>query len=162
MSKQRSQTIRNKQPTTHNPHHSKMRSVLLISATLVLLVGGFCVYWKLQPNTPGVVSKSEHQDPIPPLKPTTQTGTPMKDGTGAWFQEFDENTGRLTRQFRASRYSPQQSGTVLVDKPEVWFYGTNQQTMQVIGTDGEVEVKNPPELTAKNTDNAPPAPPSRG
>ncbi|HEX4796271.1 MAG TPA: hypothetical protein VH370_20950 [Humisphaera sp.] len=140
-----------------------MRSILLITATLMILVGGFFVYWRMQPSTPAVQSlKSQQHDPIPTIAPTTQGYGAMKEGTGAWFEEFDETTGRLTRKFRAEHYSPQQSGTVLVDKPEVWFYGANQQTMQVIGTDGEVEVKNPPELTAKNTDNAPPAPPSRG
>jgi hypothetical protein len=44
----------------------------------------------------------------------------------------------------------------------VWIYGANRQQVQIVGNDGEVVVKNLPDLTSKSKDNAPPAPPSRG
>lgn len=142
-----------------------MRSFLLVIGTLVVLIGGFAAYWFLQPpSRAGQNIGREHID-VPPLKKTDPTLNRLRPGTNAWFMEFDAVTGDLVRKFRATEYLPQNNGTILVKKPEVWFYSPNHQQVHLTGVDGEIVMKDMPDLSVDSPlphDKAPPAPPNRG
>jgi len=141
-----------------------MRSFLLVIGTLVVLIGGFAAYWFLQPpSRAGQNIAKEHVD-VPPLK-QGDSHNRLRPGSNAWFMEFDAVTGDLVRKFRATEYLPQNNGTILVKKPEVWFYSPNHQQVHLSGVDGEIVMKDMPDLSVDSSlphDKAPPAPPSRG
>src|SRR5947209_12927515 len=113
-----------------------MRTFLLLFLTCLIIGGAFLGYWAGQPETPATRRRS--RDPgIPQLDPAAeQSSQKLKTGFGVWLKEFDAVTGELTRKFRAEEYVPQNNGTVLVKKPEVWIYGANKQQIQIIGNDG--------------------------
>ena len=141
-----------------------MRSFLLVICTLLVLIGGFAAYWFLQPPSRAGQNIAKEQVDVPPLK----QGDPhnrLRPGTNAWFMEFDAVTGDLVRKFRATEYLPQNNGTILVKKPEVWFYSPNHQQVHLSGIDGEIVMKDIPDLSVDSAlphDKAPPAPPNRG
>lgn len=138
------------------------RTAVLLLVTFLLISGGFFVYTKLQPTTKAIDAKTRSVE-VPGAKPAGEhIGPGIQEGQGVWLREFDPITGEQTRTFRAIEYVPQKNGTVLVKKPEVWFFGSNKQQVQITGTDGEVVVKDAPDLTSKSKDNSPPAPPNRG
>src|SRR5687768_743642 len=122
-----------------------MRTVLLLLGTMVLLLGGFAVYWYMQPAD---ISRS-----AAPVATTQRAAKPVQDGettytvrgaSNVWLKEFDE-TRRLTNQFRAAEFHPQKEGFVRVSRPEAHFFLKGGQWIRVIGEDGDVVVSGLPE-----------------
>ena len=142
-----------------------MRSFLLILATLVLIGGGFAVYFYMQPSI--VVPESERvakrKGPASrPVRPQEESAL-IGSGSSGWVKRYNPKTGELASQFRAAHYNPQKDGTILVDRPEAEFVLDGGRLLRVDGRDGNVIF---PQRTDENADplhgGMQQAPPSRG
>lgn len=139
-----------------------MRSVILVIITAIGLAGLFVAYWTMQPLNslvrPGgsgaqrvraVATSGPHMDVFHP-------------GDQIWLKQYDDN-GQLSSKFRGTEYLPQPDGTVLVMNPVAQFFLANHQRIDVRGTDGNVIVKDRPDLAHNAFSNPGPlSPPSRG
>ena len=139
-----------------------MRSVILVIITAVGLAGLFVAYWTMQPLNsivkPGA-SGAEQMRRVAARGPHMDVFHP---GDQIWLKQYDDN-GQLSSKFRGTEYLPQPDGTVLVMNPVAQFFLANHQRIDVRGTDGNVIVKDRPDLAHNAFANPGPlSPPSRG
>jgi hypothetical protein len=136
-----------------------MRKSLPIFVTLAL-IGAFFVYLhfqpKVRPSQTGVAAPTETES----TATTTNSGVLVGPGTGAWVTQFDRATGKLAYQFRAVAYDHRPDGTYRVNAPEIEFFLSDGQIVNVKGTDGIVRVA--PEADRATMTGAPPEPPRYG
>jgi len=117
-----------------------MRSILLMIATVVLLAGGFFVYWQFQPRETRVGHATDGGPAITPGAPErNDAGTQFGSGEQGWIYSYDKN-GRLSSQFRAAQYQPQRNDLVHVRLPEAVFFMGGGQKVQITGKTGNVIV----------------------
>src|SRR4051812_15079961 len=139
-----------------------MRTAILVFGTVALLIGGFVVYWAMQPDSvarPQSITEAATRKAEPlPQDGSTYT---VKGGKNVWLKEFDLNR-RLTNQFRAEQFVPQKEGFVRVTKPEAHFFLRNGQWIRVTGVTGDVIVSGMPEQGSDPFQSAGGAAPSRG
>ncbi len=116
-----------------------MRSLLIILATMLVLAGGFFVYFWLQPDTR--VLRPETNVKIAPLtQPSSYDGSAtqptIREGEGAWLKHFDDKTLALSYEFRGKTFTPQKNGTVDVDQPQARFYLDHGRLLTIEGKNG--------------------------
>lgn len=134
-----------------------MRTFLLISGTLALLVGIFIGYSMTQTGSA-------------PLPPGYGAGEPVAlpdvreaiigRGEQAWVKVFNENW-EVASQFRAAEYDPRRDGRVQVAQPESIFFLSGGELIRVRGREGVVVMSRLPEPQSGGS-MAPSEPPSRG
>lgn len=130
-----------------------MRTFLLVLCTLVVLIGGFFVYWAFQPSFPWH-GKTETGPVTLPDRP--EGGDQVGAGKIAWVKSYDK-TGRLASQFRAATYDPQAGGVWHMTQPSAEIFMAGGQILRIDGHDGDVHM--PP---GSSPDTGRSAPPSRG
>ena len=137
-----------------------MRSYILVILSAILLGGLFVFVWMFQPQTKTALKEqpqvlavaARHEDGYGPIKP----------GELVWIKQFDSR-GQLSSRFAADQYLPQSDGTFKVTSPRAEFFLANHQRLQIEGIDGNVVMKEVPNLTLGGTSaGGPLAPPSRG
>lgn len=112
-----------------------MKRVFLILATIIVLGGGFVVYYHFQPAYHGSTGDNGGPDKFPD---STTGGTGLlRAGSGAWVKQFDRD-GQLYYQFKSAYYDPQPDGTVKVTDPVIQFFLSNHQILQIVGNDGVI------------------------
>src|SRR2546421_955953 len=117
-----------------------MRSVLLMIATVVVLAGGFFVYWQFQPKETKVGHGGAAGLAITPGTPErNEAGTQFGSGEQGWVYSYDKG-GNLTSQFRAAHYQPQRNDLVRVQSPEAVFFMGGGQKVRITGNTGTVIV----------------------
>lgn len=115
-----------------------LRSILFTFFTLLVLVGGFALYWRMQPGTvSSAPMKSGAGIALPP--PSNLTQMRIGPGKRGWANTFDDK-GRLSSQFTAAEYTPRKDGTIKVDHPVNIFYLNDGQYIMVDGDTGVVFV----------------------
>jgi hypothetical protein len=121
-----------------------MRSLLVILATMLVLAGGFFLYFWMQPET-----RVARPEPTAQIAPMTQpfaegsaTQPTIRGGEGAWLKHFDDKTLALSYEFRGKKFTPQQNGTVDVEEPEARFYLDRGQLLTIEGDRGNVVTEN--------------------
>lgn len=139
-----------------------MRSYLLVIFTAIGLAGLFMAYWTIQPagrladasTAPKVIARPKAND--------HQRLKGMGAGDSAWLKEFDER-GQLSSEFKGREYLPQTDGTIRVIEPVGKFFLAGRQHIEVHGRDGNVVVKDAPDLNRTGFGNPGPlGPPNRG
>jgi lipopolysaccharide export system protein LptA len=136
-----------------------VRSILLFLGAVIVLSIAFGVYIYFQPSVSDTrtTSKVNGNPASRPSESNVEDGS-FHAGQGAWMQEFDENTGNIKSEFRASKYDRQTDDTVKVTDPEAHFFlgdgkvGTRRKVV-VVGKTGDVVMasnKNKPKLTGGN------------
>src|SRR4051812_5223605 len=115
-----------------------MRSLLMMIATVVVLAGGFFVYWQFQPKETKIGHGSAAGPVISPgLPETNDAGTQFGTGEQGWVYSYDKN-GNLTSQFRAARYEPKRNDLGRVQSPEAGFFIDGGQKVRITGITGNV------------------------
>ncbi len=142
-----------------------MRTLLLVIATVVVLAACAGVYLWMQPPPPPRATAMQRLTTRPsvPIAPPATTGESrpvLQSGEDVWIKTYDEKTGLLASQFRASRYDPQPDGAVNVTTPEAEFFFPDGRIVRMQGTHGRVIM--PADATKNPVDKGPNAPPSRG
>jgi hypothetical protein len=138
-----------------------MRSVILVILSAAALGGLFVFVWTLQPASSTMVKDDPRITPPPPVKDREGYG-PIKPGERVYIKQYDHN-GQLVSRFSGDQFLPQHDGTVRITNPEADFYLANHQHMEIRGTEGDVVMKDVPNLGQGGFANAgTPAPPSRG
>ncbi|HTL29761.1 MAG TPA: hypothetical protein VL282_11085 [Tepidisphaeraceae bacterium] len=122
-----------------------MRSLLIILGTMLLLAGGFFLYFWMQPATR--IARPENSVAIPTSRPVLPDGQPASQptvgaGEGAWLKHFDDKTLELSYEFRGTHFQPQKNGTVDVEEPEARFYLDKGQLLTILGKRGNVVMEN--------------------
>lgn len=137
-----------------------MRSYILVIFSAILLGGLFVFVWTLQPTSKGTFKE---QALTAPPAPAHEPGYgPIKPGDVVWIKQYDRQ-GQLSSRFSGDEYLPQPDGTVRVTNPRAEFFLANHQRLQIDGIDGNVVMKDVPNLTIGGSNaSGPPAPPSRG
>src|ERR1700684_4006101 len=92
-----------------------LRSTFISVIALILLCGGFTIYWRMQTIAPPVDLGKSSTLPITP--PLGQTEMEIGPGKRAWVDNYDG--GQLSSQFHADEFTPQSDGKFQVVKP-VW------------------------------------------
>ncbi|HEY8668090.1 MAG TPA: hypothetical protein VIL86_15690, partial [Tepidisphaeraceae bacterium] len=113
-----------------------MRSIMIVLVTIGLLVGGFILYWSLQPELSAQApSTTQH---VPASRPTSGGGNISGAGAGEqlWVEKYDTKTNELLTRFRAKRYDPQRDNTVNVTDPEAEFFSKGKLSVRMTGKDG--------------------------
>jgi hypothetical protein len=137
-----------------------MRSYILVIFSAMLLGGLFVFVWMLQPATK--TSAKEQSQVVPPAVHHEEGYGPIKPGELAWIKQYDRR-GQLASRFAADQYLPQPDGTFRVTSPRAEFFLANHQRLQIQGIDGNVVMKDVPNLNVGGPAvGGPPAPPSRG
>ena len=139
-----------------------MRSFILVIFTAIALAGLFIGYWTMQPGGHGGgAGAAQGGTPTIPDPRSSHLGE-IRPGDVVWLKQYDDR-GELSSEFRGDEYVPQPDGTVNVKNPIAKFFLANHQHIEVHGTDGNVIVKNPPDLSHSGfASPGPPGPPSRG
>jgi hypothetical protein len=137
-----------------------MRSYVLVILSAVVFGGLFIVVWTMQPLTKS--SAKEQAQVAPPAQTREKGYGPIKSGDVVWIKQYDR-LGQLSSRFSGDQYLPQPDGTVKVTNPRAEFFLANHQRLQIDGLDGNVVMKDVPNLTLGGSGGGtPPAPPSRG
>src|SRR3954469_2112494 len=96
-----------------------MRTALILLITVAGLVGALALYSALQPKLAAPRSSTNGSAPatapilIPPPRATTQGDSIVGSGENVWVKTYDEKTGHLAFQLRASRYDPRPDGNAV-------------------------------------------------
>ena len=139
-----------------------MRSVILVIITALGLAGLFVAYWTMQPLNSVVKPLGSRPEQVRAVAATGPHMDVFHPGDQIWLKQYDDN-GQLASKFRGTEYLPQPDGTVLVKDPVAQFLLANHQRIDVEGTDGNVIVKDRPDLAHNAFANPGPlSPPSRG
>ncbi len=138
---------------------SLVRSFLLFFGAVIVLslAFGAYIYWQPPVTDTHTTAKVDGLPASRPSEGNVEDGS-FHAGQGAWMQEFDENTGNIKSQFRASRYDRQTDDMVKVTDPEAQFFLGNgavgtRRKVRVVGKTGDVVMassKNQPKLTGGN------------
>jgi hypothetical protein len=137
-----------------------MRSYILVILSAICLGGLFVFVWTLQPASKQA-AKVQAPSSLPPANNHEGYG-PIKPGDVVWIKQYDR-AGQLSSRFSGDQYLPQPDGTVKVTNPRAEFFLANHQRLQIDGIDGNVVMKDVPNLSLGGTGGGgPPAPPSRG
>ena len=122
-----------------------MRSAILLTLTILVLLGGFWLYLSMQPNFTSRLPAEARATADAPFVPSTRPaddGSITGPGEDVWVKTYDEKTGRLAFQLRAARYDPQPGGeSVAVQQPQAEIFlgdDTMPRVLRIEGTDGEV------------------------
>src|SRR3954469_4260519 len=126
-----------------------MRSFVLIFATVVVLVAGFCVYAYFQPARAARPAKTLSATmPTPAERPRLdQSLHGIGSGDKGWLIKYDEK-GDLASKSRGEHYEPQKDGTVNVTQPQADFFMSDNgvpQRLRVEGSRGNVVMDLPPD-----------------
>ena len=126
-----------------------MRSIVLVILSAAVLAGLFMLYWTIQPAGRAVVSGPavKHVIVPPPSAEEDRLNSlsGIHPGDVVWFKEYDGNQD-LTSAFSAETFVPHPDGTVHVTSPVAQFFLANHQRIEVKGIDGNVVLKDPPDL----------------
>ncbi len=126
-----------------------MRSILILLVTILLLGGGFFVYFSVQTGGHRAESDAEARArtggattlPVNLPQITGEGGPVAGPGDDVWVKTFDEKTRQVAFQFRASRYDPKPDGDVLVERPQAELFtgeGPERQILRIEGKSGRV------------------------
>ncbi len=119
-----------------------MRSILILLGAIGLLVVGFVVYFSLQTGSARPEPDRARASLPLNLPPATQPAEATVAGPGedVWVKSYDEKTGQLAFQFRASRYTPRPDGAVDVIEPqaELFMGDDKRQVVRIEGATGRV------------------------
>lgn len=138
-----------------------MRSYVLVILSAVVFGGLFIVVWSMQPSARQAVKEQAHTV-LPAANNHEQGYGPIKPGELVYIKSYDK-AGQLSSRFSGDQYLPQPDGTVKVTNPRAEFFLANHQRLQIDGLDGNVVMKDVPNLTLGGSGGStPPAPPSRG
>ncbi|HEY2588758.1 MAG TPA: hypothetical protein VGI81_23655, partial [Tepidisphaeraceae bacterium] len=138
-----------------------MRSAILVILSAAALGGLFMFVWTLQPASSTTLKDQPPIAPPPQLKDREGYG-PIKPGERCYLSQYDHN-GQLVSRFKGDEFVPQHDGTVRITNPEADFYLANHQHLEIRGIEGNVVMKDVPNLGQSGFANAgSPSPPSRG
>lgn len=138
-----------------------MRSIILVILSAAALGGLFVFVWTLQPASSTMAREDPHVTPPSKLKDGEGYG-PIRPGDHVSLEQYDHD-GRLVSRFSGEQFLPQHDGTVKIIRPEADLYLANHQHMEIRGVEGNVVMKDVPNLAQGGFANAgTPAPPSRG
>jgi hypothetical protein len=138
-----------------------MRSLILVILSAAALAGLFVFVWTLQPASSSPLKEQAAIAPPPALKNTEGYG-PIKPGERIYLSQYD-GKGQLASRFRGDQFLPQHDGTVRIINPEADFYLANHQHLEIRGIDGNVVMKDMPNLAQGGFANAGTlSPPARG
>ncbi len=106
------------------------------------IVGGFAVYWWLQPDRAS--ADADWRNGPASSRPATQLDQGQSiagigAGRGVWVRQFDPTTGALSSAFRAEEYNPQPGNTVKVTRPQAEFYDARGKLLiRIVGQRGVI------------------------
>lgn len=143
-----------------------MRSLVLVILSAVAVAGMFMLYWTMQPTARRVAIESNAAVVVVPHQSEDDEHLNnlrgFHPGDVVWFKQYDDKQ-TLSTAFSAKEFLPQPDGTVHVKSPVAEFFLANRQRIELTGQDGNVVLKDPPDLrrTAMMSP-GPMSPPSRG
>ena len=133
-----------------------IRKALFILLPLVLLIGAFFTYFRMQPHFSITADTKSGGDQFENLGGEGQF---IRPGKAAWVKQFDRQ-GQLYCQFKSDYYNPQPDGNVKVTQPVIQFYLSQGQVLQIVGKEGVIRFN--PGMDRNVMANAPNDPPRYG
>jgi len=111
-----------------------IRKALFILLPLVLLIGAFFTYFRMQPHS---ASPRTQKAAAINSKIFGGEGQFIRPAKAAWVKQFDRQ-GQLYCQFKSDYYNPQPDGNVKVTQPVIQFYLSQDQVLQIVGKEGVI------------------------